>query len=458
MPMTLRIGSKPMADTSFHCRSKALSFIVYMALISVYLLMNAWTADSCTGCRQAILCRDRISPVANVEGEAIHDYRARDLANDKVQTGIDVLDAEGFAVLKGLRIGLITNQTGIDSEGRRTIDLLYSAPGVKLAAIFTPEHGLSGAEEKLSENQVTRDQATGLPVYSLYGKTLRPTKKMLEGIDALVFDMQSVGVRFYTYTTTMGYTMEEAARKGIAFFVLDRPVPISGSIVQGPVMDNDLKSFTGYFPMPLRYGMTIGELARMFNSERSMGLRLHVIRMRGYKRKDWYDETGLKWVAPSPNLRTLEETTLYPAVAMAEGANVSVGRGTGTPFELLGAPWIDAKELAAYLNSRRIQGVRFTPTYFIPDKSKFKNDVCHGVQIVIVNREAIRAGEMGAEIVSALYRLFPKAFLIDKTLNLVGSRAILNEIEEGLDPYAIALQWQTKLDKFRILRSKYLLY
>jgi uncharacterized protein YbbC (DUF1343 family)/CubicO group peptidase (beta-lactamase class C family) len=390
--------------------------------------------------------------------ELLNSYRTRCLVSGKVETGIDVLGSEDFAPLKGLRIGLITNRTGIDSGGRRTIDLLFMAPGVKLKAIFSPEHGLSGMEDGRSGTEVARDQVTGLPVYSLYGKTVRPTREMLEGIDALVFDIQCAGVRFYTYITTMGYAMEAAARKDISFYVLDRPNPISAAIVQGPVMDDKLKSFTGYFPLPLRHGMTIGELARMFNSENRMGLSLHVVRMRGYKRTDWYDETGLRWVDPSPNLRTLGEATLYPAVAMTEGANVSVGRGTGTPFELLGAPWIDAKELADYLNARKIQGVRFMPVSFTPAKDSFKNNVCQGVQIVLIDRRAISAGEMGVEIISALYRLFPKAFLIDKTLDLVGSEKVLDEIKKGLDPKAIALTWQASLDKFFIVRSKYLLY
>jgi uncharacterized protein YbbC (DUF1343 family)/CubicO group peptidase (beta-lactamase class C family) len=390
--------------------------------------------------------------------EILNSYRTGGMRNGSVQSGIDVLEAEDFAPLKGLSIGLITNRTGIDSGGRRTIDLLFKAPGVKLSAIFSPEHGLSGTEDELSDTEVSRDRATGLPVYSLYGKTLRPTEEMLEGLDALVFDIQDAGVRFYTYITTMGYAMEAAARKGIAFYVLDRPDPISGAIVQGPVMDNGLKSFTGYFPLPLRHGMTVGELAGMFNKENRMGLQLHVIKMRGYERTDWYDETGLKWIDPSPNLRTLEEAALYPAVAMAEGANVSVGRGTGTPFELLGAPWIDAKSLSEYLNARRIQGVRFMPADFTPHENRFKNEVCHGVQIILVDREALEAGEMGVEIVSALYRLFPKEFLIDKTVDLLGSQALLDAVKAGRDPQAIALQWQTRLDQFRGLRSKYLRY
>jgi len=263
--------------------------------------------------------------------------------------------AEKFAPLAGMRVGLITNHTGRDAEGRRTIDLLRRAPGVTLKVIFGPEHGLTGAAAEGARVASGRDPATQLPVYSLYGRTTRPADKMLEGLDALVFDIQDAGVRFYTYITTLGYAMEAAAQKGIPFYVLDRPNPINGFSVQGPVLDKDLTSFVGYFPMPVRHGMTVGELAEMFNRENKIGAKLHIIKMQDWVRTDWFDETGLPWVGPSPNLRTLTEATLYPGVAMVEGANVSVGRGTDTPFELLGARWIHSQKLATHLNERKIQ-------------------------------------------------------------------------------------------------------
>ncbi|MGZ3494419.1 MAG: exo-beta-N-acetylmuramidase NamZ domain-containing protein, partial [Thermodesulfobacteriota bacterium] len=246
--------------------------------------------------------------------------------NGNVQTGIDVLAAEKFNSLRGLRVGLITNHSGIDSTGKRTVDLFYKSRDLKLAAIFSPEHGFSGkAEGKVSS---TKEALTGVPIYSLYGTNLRPTPKMLAGLDALVFDVQDAGARFYTYISTMGYAMEACAKKGIPFFVLDRPNPINASMVQGPLLDSDLTSFTGYFPLPVRHGMTVGELAKMFQSEKKMGVKLHVITMRGYERSQWYDETGLLWISPSPNLQTLTQAILYPGVALVEGANVSVGRGT----------------------------------------------------------------------------------------------------------------------------------
>ncbi|MGA8185165.1 MAG: exo-beta-N-acetylmuramidase NamZ domain-containing protein, partial [Terriglobia bacterium] len=263
--------------------------------------------------------------------ELMRSYRVSGLRNGSVRTGIDVLEKENFAPLKGLRVGLITNETGVDSEGRRTIDLLNHAPDVHLKAIFSPEHGLWGKEDSAVASGT--DPATGLPVYSLYGKTRRPTAQMLSGLDALVFDIQDVGVRFYTYITTMAYSMEAAAKDHLTFYVLDRPNPIGGSIVEGPILDSNLRSFVGYFPLPVRYGMTMGELAEMFNGEEHLGTDLHVIKMQGWERTDWLDETGQQWMNPSPNLRSLTETILYPGVGMVEGANVSVGRGTDTPFE-----------------------------------------------------------------------------------------------------------------------------
>jgi uncharacterized protein YbbC (DUF1343 family) len=333
---------------------------------------------------------------------------------------------------------------------------MYKASGLKLVAIFSPEHGLFGEIDETIPSST--EPFTRLPVYSLYGKVRRPTNKMLKGLDALVFDIQDAGVRFYTYITTMGYAMEAAARKRIPFYVLDRPNPITASMVQGPVLDRRLRSFTAYFPLPIRHGMTVGELAEMFNAEKRMGVKLRVIKMHGYKRTDWYDETGLPWVNPSPNLRTLTQAILYPGVGMIEGANVSVGRGTDMPFEVLGAPWIDTEELAAYLNNRQIQGVRFMPVDFTPDSSLFKNQLCHGVQIILVDRQALDSTALGVEIASALHRLYAKEFELDRTLSLIGGLEVLKAIKEGQDPNFIVLNWQSHLEQFRKLRSKYLLY
>lgn len=396
-------------------------------------------------------------PLLTSHSEMANSYRAEPLRNGKVETGIDVLEAEQFAPLKGLRVGLITNHSGRDSQGRRTIDLLARAPGVKLACIFSPEHGLFGtADENVAS---TVEPETRLPVYSLYGETNRPTDKMLEGLDALVYDIQDAGVRFYTYSTTLAYALEAAGKKGIRVFVLDRPNPITGYYVEGPVLDDDLHSFVGYFSEPVRHGMTLGELAGMFNTENKLGANLEVIKMRGWRRTDWFDETGLDWINPSPNLRNLIETTLYPGVGMIEGANLSVGRGTDTPFEAVGAPWIDGRKLAATLNSRQIQGVRFIATDFTPRESRFAGGTCHGVQIVLLDRRALDSPELGVELAAALYKLFPDDFQLDKTLALVGSRAVLEAIKLGCDPRRVAYDWQQGgLDQFRKTRAKYLLY
>lgn len=376
--------------------------------------------------------------------------------NSKVMTGIDILYSQNFLPLKGLRVGLITNHTGLDSRGQRTIDLLRKAPGLKLNAVFSPEHGLSGKEDQRVNS--TTDPGTGLPVYSLYGSTRKPTEEMLRDLDALVFDIQDAGVRFYTYISTMGYAMEAAAKKGIDFYVLDRPNPLNASVVQGPVLDRELLSFTGYFSLPLRHGMTVGELAEMFNAENRIGAKLHVIKLSGYDRAAWFDETVLQWVNPSPNLRNLTEAILYPGVALVEGSNLSVGRGTDTPFEILGAPWINAERLAGYMNSRNIQGVSFGPVSFTPTSDAYKNKACHGVRITLTDRQALNVADMGIEIVGALHKLYPEDFQLDRTLGMIGSKKVLQDVRDNVDPQSIAHHWQNTLAEFLALRSRYLLY
>ena len=373
-----------------------------------------------------------------------------------VATGLDVLADEGFAPLAGHRVGLVTNATGRDTTGRHTADLLHGAPGVTLVALFSPEHGL----ETNTEGPVASGQAPalGVPVYSLYGQDTRPTTTMLDGIDALVFDVQDVGTRFYTYVTTMAYAMEAAASRGIPFYVLDRPDPLTGASVQGPLFDADATSFTGYFPIPVRYGMTIGELADLFNAEKHIGADLHVVAMRGYRRDAWYDHTGLPWVAPSPNIRTLRQATLYPGVALIEGANVSVGRGTDAPFELVGAPWIDADGLSRYLNERGIEGVRFEPAHFQPTSGVYRDRPCHGVHVVLLDRDRLDAPALGIELASALQRLHRGTFRLDETRALIAARSVVDGIAEGQDPRRIAQQWQANLDRFLRLRERYLRY
>ena len=374
----------------------------------------------------------------------------------QVLSGIDVLEAEGFRQLEGRRIGLITNRSARDAKGRRTADVLHAAAGPKLVALFSPEHGLDAAREgKIASG---RDAATGLPVHSLYGETQRPTAAMLTGLDGLVFDMQDVGTRYYTYATTMAYAMEAAAQHKLDFFVLDRPNPITGSTVQGPVLDADLVSFITYLPLPVRHGMTIGQLARLFNEEKKLGAKLHVIKMRHYDRASWFDQTGFAWVAPSPNLRRLEQAVLYPGVAMVEAANVSVGRGTDTPFEVMGAPWIDGNALAQYLGGRAIAGVRFEAVTFTPREWTFAGQPCQGVRIHLTDRDRLDSPLLGIELMAALQRLHGDRFTIDRTLGMIGSRESLAAIKAQVDPRAIAPTWSLALDGFRARRASSLLY
>ena len=302
-------------------------------------------------------------------------------ASDNTKAGVDVLEDSQFAPLQGKRIAVITNQTGIDSQGRRSIDVLAHANGVRLVAIFSPEHGPQGlSDERVSS---TTDSATGLPVFSLYGETLRPTDNMLSGIDALVFDIQDAGVRFYTYTTTMAYAMEEAARRRILFYVLDRPDPLDGETIEGPMLDRDKLSFTGYFPMPVRYAMTMGELAQMFNAENKIGADLHVIAMKNWHRVDRFEAAGLAWIPPSPNLRSLNAALLYPGIEILQAGGISVGRGTEAPFEVFGAPWIDAIATADALNRRFIPGVRFVPTALHPGLRNLCGEQCQGISLAL---------------------------------------------------------------------------
>jgi len=371
-------------------------------------------------------------------------------------TGIDVLEARKFAPLAGKRVGLITNQTGIDRNGRSTIDLLAHAPGVKLVALFSPEHGIRGAaDERVSS---TTDPATSLPIYSLYGETERPTDAMLSGIDALVFDIQDAGVRFYTYITTMGYAMEAAAAHHIAFYVLDRPDPLGGERIEGPMLDPDRTNFVGYFPMPVRMAMTLGEMARMFNAEKKIGCDLHVIFMQNWRRRFYFGDTGLPWVNPSPNLRSPDAGILYPGLEILQAGGVSVGRGTSRPFELLGAPWIRGGELAAYLNRRAIPGVRFEPDEFTPDSGLYKGELCEGVKVVLTDRDVLQPMRMGIEIAAALSKLYFGKFKTEQLVELVGNAATVKQLAMGKDAAAIVANWKHDVEAFRKMRSKYLLY
>jgi uncharacterized protein YbbC (DUF1343 family)/CubicO group peptidase (beta-lactamase class C family) len=396
--------------------------------------------------------------------EAMSAARHMSTRNGTVKTGIDMLEEHAFDVLQvpagKKRIGLVTNQTGIDSQGLRTIDVLAKAPGVSLDAIFSPEHGVTGTLDTTGIGNSV-DAATGIPVYSVYGGTdaaRRPPADVMKNLDAVVFDIQDAGARYYTYETTLGYFLEGAAAAGIELIVLDRPDPITGAFVQGPVSDAGKENFTDYWTVPVRPGMTMGELAKMFNAERNINAKLTVVPMEGWQRGDWFDSTGLVWVNPSPNLRSVTEAALYPGVAIIEGTNVSVGRGTDRPFELLGAPWMKGKELAAYLNARGIAGVRFVPVTFTPTTSNYAGQVCSGVSIVVTDRNGFDAPELGMELAAALRKLYTADFKVERMTELLMNQSVYDALVAGQDPRRIAQDWQERLQKFQKVREKYLIY
>jgi len=377
-------------------------------------------------------------------------------ATSPVRTGIDVLRADGFAALRGLRISLLTNHTGRARDGAPTIDVLARAPEVRLVSLMSPEHGIRGVLDEAVPS--TTDPATGLTIHSLYGATRRPTGEMLAGLDAIVIDLQDIGTRFYTYMTTMAYVMEEAAARRIKVFVLDRPNPIGGN-VEGPPLDERAVGFTGYLPaMPVRHGLTLGELARLFNGEKGIGADLTVVGMTGWRRDMWFDQTTLAWINPSPNMRTLYGALLYPGLGAFEQTNISVGRGTDKPFEQFGAPWMDGVALAEALNRRDIPGVRFYPVRFTPSASKFAGAECGGVFVVVTDRDRVRSVRLGVEMASALARLFPADFDPGVAARLYGSTAGLTRIKAGDDPAAIAASWAPAERRWRQIGDRYRIY
>jgi uncharacterized protein YbbC (DUF1343 family) len=372
-------------------------------------------------------------------------------------TGLDRLVADDFAPLAGRSVGLVTNQTGVDGQGRRGIDLLAAAPQVRLRAVFSPEHGITGQIDANVPNG--RDAATGLPIWSLYGPARRPTPEMLSGIDTLVFDIQDVGVRYYTYLTTLVYALEECGRRGIQVMVLDRPNPITGSVVEGPLMDPDLRSFTAPHTIPVRTGMTIGEFAQMVVAERKLPVRLTVIPLERWQRGQWFDETGLPWVNPSPNIRTQTEALLYSGLGLLEATNLSVGRGTDTPFEVVGAPWIsDPQDLADAMNARGLPGVRFDPLFFTPTSSVHAGKAVGGVQLQVTDRDAIRPVTVGLALARELMERYPEQFRPAAIQNLLVNRSTMWSIMRG-DPFAWILGWaDAARARFLQRRAAYLIY
>jgi uncharacterized protein YbbC (DUF1343 family)/CubicO group peptidase (beta-lactamase class C family) len=395
------------------------------------------------------------APYETLEGAGIRRMFA---PNHEVLTGLDIMEAEKFAALQGKRVGLITNHTGLDRMGKRNIDAMREA-GVQLTALFSPEHGITGKQDQpdIADN---KDAATGLPVWSLYNNgRYRMTPQMLHDVDVLVFDIQDVGARFYTYSCTMLYALEEAAKAKIPFYVLDRPNPVTGMHLEGPVLDENLQSFVGCFAMPVRHGLTLGELATMANAQRQWGADLHVIKMKNWQRGDWFDSTGLTWTDPSPNMRSLNAAALYPGLALLEASpNYSVGRGTDAPFEQIGADWIHGAELAQFLNTWVIPGLRVYPVRFQPSSGPFAGKMIEGVRFVIVNREQLNSVRLGLDLAYALQRLYPGKINFEACRFLIGSREVVDALKAGNAPGGIEERERELVQKFEDRRRPYLLY
>jgi uncharacterized protein YbbC (DUF1343 family)/CubicO group peptidase (beta-lactamase class C family) len=405
--------------------------------------------------------------------ESLTGARRWQARNGDVLTGIDVLEAEKFLTLQALakkhgghlRMGLLTSAVGVDRDGRRTIDVLAhdahaADPGLTLSTLFSPEHGLQGTLDTENISNTT-DKATGLPVISLFGskEKRRPSLDTLRSLDAVVIDLQDVGVRYWTYDAAMGYMLEAAAKTHIDVIVLDRPNPVTGSFVQGPVSDIGRDSYTNYTPIPVRHGMTIGELARYYNGERHINAALTVVKMQGWQRGDWFDSTGLTWIDPSPNLRSQRAAELYTGLGLIETSNISVGRGTDTPFELLGAPWIDAPTLARRLNADMLPGVRFLPVSFTPSAPyPYAGQLCHGISLMVMDRNALDGPELGLEIASTLWKLYPNNYKLDLIDHLLVNKSVLDALRSGEDPERIAGDWRLALEAFMQRRAQYLEY
>ncbi|MBX7169481.1 MAG: DUF1343 domain-containing protein [Pyrinomonadaceae bacterium] len=377
--------------------------------------------------------------------------------NAVVLNGIDVLEKSNFKELSGLKVGLVTNHTGRDRAGTQTIDILKAAQNVQLISLFSPEHGIRGQldQEKINDSV---DEKTGLPIYSLYGETRRPKPEQLQNLDAIIFDIQDVGTRFYTYISTLRNVMEEAAKAKIKVIVLDRPNPINGIDVEGGLADEDKLNFIAAHTIPVRHGMTVGEIAKMMNSERKIGADLTVIKMENWTRSMWLDETNQTWINPSPNMRSLTEATLYPGIGLLEMTNLSVGRGTDTPFEVIGAPWLDGQKLALLLNQKNLGGVRFVPTKYKPNASVYKDQDCGGINIIITDREKFKPVRVGLEIASALRTLFPNDWKVDNYNRLWVNNSVFELFKKGASPEEIEKSWSDQFNTFKNRRALYLLY
>jgi uncharacterized protein YbbC (DUF1343 family) len=370
--------------------------------------------------------------------------------------GIDLLTGQEFEALRGQRVGLITNHTGLDAFGMATADLLHASSGVELIALFGPEHGIRGAVDEHVPDGT--DEATGLPVYSLYGTRTQPTAEQLAELDTLVFDIQDIGVRFYTYISTLMHSMAAAAEHGVRFVVLDRPNPLGGLTTEGPLADADRLDFIACHPIPVRHGLTVGELARLFAAEKNLALDLHVVELEGWQRADLWDATGLTWINPSPNMRSLTQALLYPGIGLLEFTNVSVGRGTDTPFEVVGAPWIAERDLAEHLNAQKLPGVRFVPIRFTPTARVHEGSPCGGINLIITHRDVFKPVETGLTVASALQTLFPDKWEPARYDRLLMNRAAFAAFQAGTSPADLTASWQTDLTAFAARSTPHLLY
>lgn len=415
----------------------------FIAVISALLVMTTFT----------------VTFADNSHHNGKHKGKGKGKVTHKIELGVERLMKHEKHLLEGKRVGLITNPTGVDSELNSVVDLLYNDPDIQLEALYGPEHGVRGDAQAGQYVDYYIDEVTGVPVYSLYGKTRKPTPEMLENVDVLVFDIQDVGTRFYTYIYTMALAMEAAKEKGIPFVVLDRPNPLGGKNVEGPVLDPEFASFVGQYAIPLRHGMTVGELANLFNHEFNIDADLEVVKMKGWKRNSYFDETGLQFVMPSPNMPTLETALVYPGTALIEGTNVSEGRGTSKPFELLGAPFINSTELASSLNNLNLQGVKFRAASFTPTFSKHSGKLSHGVQVHVTDRTKYQPVETGLHIVKTLKDLYPEDIQLTSFFdNLIGNGWIRQGIENGMTVKEMKAQWEKELKQFEKVRKQYLLY
>lgn len=395
-----------------------------------------------------------VAASAIVDGSSASKLRATSMGN--ALTGLDVLVRDEFKPLKGRRVGLITNHTGRTRDGRSVVELLHKAPHVKLVALYSPEHGFEGKLDARVADSTHK--ATGLPIYSLYGKSRQPTADSLRGIDVLVFDIQDIGTRFYTYFSTLGNALEAAAKREIAVVVLDRPNPIGGIAVEGPVLDAGLESFVGFHTIPVRHGMTVGELAAMVNAERKFGVDLKVVCAENWRREQLYDETGLAWVNPSPNMRNLMQAILYPGVGLLETTNVSVGRGTDTPFEIIGAPWMDGVRLASALNGAGLAGIRFIPVQFQPTASKYAGVICSGIQLHVTNRNQLQPLQIGLEVAVQLRRLHRDLWNAENLGRLLADSRVLDALLAGRTRPELVQLYQNELAHFMDRRRAFLLY